>query len=439
MNENLLIPENFLLTCPGCKREKRLIAAQQSLYCACGCGTYFNTLGLKREVKINNRDKRFRPFLQTGTKVQIRDTEWTITGIARFAEVDNRTGDHWDCYFLFAPAVGWRYLYDSYGHFLFSKDIEIFKSFSGNRYPTTIIFEDKEYSKYTSYEFETIAAKGEFPVDISRPSDSFEFISPPYSINYYFNPGGLFIEQLEYLDRNEIQVNSTSEVSWPAEPGYRHPIQPNPFIGRLKSTIWLTVFFNVLWFLATIIINQSALNEKIYSYTINENVAGDSASYADTLSSSGKVVVSPSFKLEDNYSNLNIIIETNVSQSWMGMDLNLVNEGTGEVYIVAKDIEYYSGYEGGESWAEGSQSAEALLGGIPPGVYHLEHQPVYSSVSASRPFWSIGIYKDVPIYSNWVFVSLISLLFPSYYYFRSNSIEKNRWNDSPFNPYPTDE
>ncbi len=437
MNEIQLSTSLFKITCPACKQDNQLIAAQQSMYAICShCKAYFNTLGVKRTLKLNQTDN-FTPFLQTGKKIQLKTQEWTIAGIARYAEDVSDISEYWDCYFLFSPSIGWAYLYESEGHFLYAYDIDIFKQYSGYRFPGAVDFENRKYNKFTHYNFQPIAATGEFPGDISPTNKSVEFISPPYSINYYFNNDGLFIEKAEYIARDDIKIIEDTGIIWPSKPSYRHSIQPNPFKDKLKSVIFITILFNIIWLVSTILINQFTLNENVYQYTFLAP-SSDSAALRDTALLSNKVQVSPSFKLEDDYSNLNFIIKTDVLQTWMGLDLNLVNEGTGEVYIVAKDIEYYSGYEGGESWSEGSQSAEALLGGIPPGTYHLEYQPTYATENITKPNWSINILKDVPIYSNWVFVFLLSLIIPLYYYLRSNNIEKNRWYDSEYNPYSSD-
>ncbi|MCC7297535.1 MAG: DUF4178 domain-containing protein [Bacteroidia bacterium] len=439
MSKNELMSHGFRLTCPACKEDNHLIAAQQSLHKVCShCKGYFNTLGVKRESKISQLEN-FNHFLPIGTEVQLKGHDWTVVGIARFAENADEIFDFWDCYFLFSPANGWCYLYESDGHFLYAQEIELFKNFSGNRYPSSIFYEEKTYSKFAYYNFQPIAASGEFPGDISEPYKSVEFIKPPYSINYYFNKQGLFAEQAEYIDRNQIKIKGEAEISWPDKPHYSHSIQPNPFIAKFKTIISLTIAFNIFWLICTIFINHNSLNQEVYAYVNIEPDTAYIATKRDTSSASNQVKVSPTFKLEDSYSNLDIVIKTNLSQSWMGMDLNLVNEGTGEVYIVAKDIEYYSGYEDGESWSEGSQTSSALLGGIPPGNYHLEHQSTYAFEKGSWPNWSVTIKKDVPVYSNWLFVAVLSLIIPFYYYYRSNYTEKKRWFDSAYNPFASDE
>ena len=79
MNEIQLSTSLFKITCPACKQDNQLIAAQQSMYAVCNhCKAYYNTLGVKRTLKIN-QSENFTPFLQIGKKIQLKPYKKPIT------------------------------------------------------------------------------------------------------------------------------------------------------------------------------------------------------------------------------------------------------------------------------------------------------------------------------------------------------------------------
>lgn len=50
-----------------------------------------------------------------------------------------------------------------------------------------------------------------------------------------------------------------------------------------------------------------------------------------------------------------------LDDAWMAVDWALVRDGETVVHVDDADLEYYSGYEGGESWSEGSRSVEKFV------------------------------------------------------------------------------
>ena len=64
--------------------------------------------------------------------------------------------------------------------------------------------------------------------------------------------------------------------------------------------------------------------------------------------------------------------QTNLDNSWIGMDLSLFRTSDGKfVGSTAQGLEYYSGVEGGESWSEGSTRGSRIYRAPEPGTYQL--------------------------------------------------------------------
>ena len=76
-------------------------------------------------------------------------------------------------------------------------------------------------------------------------------------------------------------------------------------------------------------------------------------------------------------SNSKLVVknETNLSNNWIGLNLALVNKKTGTAYPANREIAFYQGYDGGESWSEGSREDEISFVDIAPGQYYLAVDP----------------------------------------------------------------
>jgi hypothetical protein len=109
-----------------------------------------------------------------------------------------------------------------------------------------------------------------------------------------------------------------------------------------------------------------------------------------------------------------------------------VNEADGTEYNFTKEVEYYHGYEGGESWTEGSRQGEAFLSKIPQGKYHINIYPEFGSTDHS---FSLTVRRDIAFESNLFVAFLLLLVFPVGYSIYRYSYEKRRWSESDYSPY----
>ena len=145
------------------------------------------------------------------------------------------------------------------------------------------------------------------------------------------------------------------------------------------------------------------------------------------LADKEKARVSEVFELTGRPSNVVIKSKANVDNSWIYLNLALINEETGNAYDFGREISYYHGYDGGESWSEGGTSDEAVLSSVPPGRYYLRIEP---ESTASSINYSIQVYRDVPSWS-FFFMALGGLaLYPLLYWWRRRTFEYYRWSES---------
>jgi hypothetical protein len=177
-------------------------------------------------------------------------------------------------------------------------------------------------------------------------------------------------------------------------------------------------------------------------------VLSSSYDLVDTASTSS--FVTEPFTLTKWHSNLEFEIIAEVDNDWFEMSASLVNTKTNEEYAVTQGVEYYHGYEDGESWTEGSKMERAYLSSIPAGTYFLRIEgtrPAGAAANGSFPLSStnnkintflLKVTNDVPMDRN-LFIFLVPLLiWPAIKLYMINNAERSRWSNSNFSPFNQD-
>jgi hypothetical protein len=122
-----------------------------------------------------------------------------------------------------------------------------------------------------------------------------------------------------------------------------------------------------------------------------------------------------------------------LSNHWLEVTASLVNEQTGRGYEVTRSLEYYSGVEDGESWSEGSNSADAVISGLPAGRYHLNLYPSLEA-GAGDTTLQLQLEQHSGFASNVLLILLLMSILPLYQWARHGAFETSRWENSDFAP-----
>ncbi|RNI22562.1 hypothetical protein [Rufibacter latericius] len=136
--------------------------------------------------------------------------------------------------------------------------------------------------------------------------------------------------------------------------------------------------------------------------------------------------------------NLQVFLRAPVTNTWFATGISLLNVKTGREYFVEVGVEFYSGYEGGERWTEGSPGTDQILSSIPSGTYQVYLQPSREALAlgASLPeTFDLMLVQDVPIWSNFWIALLLLAAVPLVQGIRHYNFEKSRWMNSDYSPY----
>jgi len=122
-----------------------------------------------------------------------------------------------------------------------------------------------------------------------------------------------------------------------------------------------------------------------------------------------------------------------LTNHWVEITANLVNEQTGRGYEVTRSLEYYEGVEDGESWSEGNRSANVVISGLPPGRYHLN---IYPSPEAgtSDTMLLVLLEQHSDFFSNFLIILVLMSAVPLWHWMRHSAFESGRWENSDFAP-----
>lgn len=310
------------------------------------------------------------------------------------------------------------YLSECNGHWIQLKqvdDIELKKS--GN---LSIKYKDIIYNKFDYYTPTLMRAYGFFDFDLKK-FDNFvvEYIQPPFILA----TETINAEAVTYLGQH-ISKTKIKQIfknqSVPTKNGYG---VVQPFLFNLQHTALLFCATIIFVLITHLCINQERSQEDVLFTSINFNEFKD------------KDYVSPSFTLEGSSAPLKIDLASGVSNSWAWVGLSVINENTNEEIFAEQDIEYYSGYEGGESWSEGTSSPDFYICGLGPGKYHLAIKASKQDTDYSNE--NVQVTAKWGDASNWNFGVIIVSLFGIFLaiYFARNYFERTRWSESSYSPY----
>ncbi|GHN02408.1 hypothetical protein WSM22_38970 [Cytophagales bacterium WSM2-2] len=333
----------------------------------------------------------------------------------------------WHEYFLYSPEAGIAFLSTNDGHWNFLKPYSKHPWSFGSALPDPEI-EEGTFKLYAKYKADVIYASGEFFTDIIDSTVSsmhYEHICPPHILNLEDNDHHISAYLGEYMTPASVaSAFNLQPGKLPKKKGFGYT-QPYPVRFDEETLIRISGLAAVILIALQLIFAYSASNQKILQGHFDQ---------ADLKAD--KMFKTASFELAGGTKNVEVYVDAPVSNDWFFGEFSLINEATGEEYIFTKEIEYYSGYEGGESWSEGSTRGAAFLSSIPEGKYHINIYPEFSP--ANRSF-EITVYRDVSFSSNFWVLLLGLAAFPVGYFIYKHHKERSRWRDSDFSPYTYEE
>jgi hypothetical protein len=152
-----------------------------------------------------------------------------------------------------------------------------------------------------------------------------------------------------------------------------------------------------------------------------------------------ETLVTREFEIRDKPRKITVRNTASLDNNWIGLDMTLVNKATGAAWPAARELAYYYGRDGGESWSEGSRDDEIVFLNIPPGTYYLAVDPEMAPEKPVPVRDTIEVFTGGAGWSNFIMVMLFLVIFPVFTRLRFAAFEARRWAESDHAPESSDD
>jgi DNA-directed RNA polymerase subunit RPC12/RpoP len=421
--------------CTRCNGPLELKAPDAAKRVACPyCGALLNVAyGNLAFLKMLEKPPH-EPFIPLGAKGTLADptdpgarpVEWTCLAFLIRSCMVEGTRYPWEEYLLWNKDAGFRWLMNSSGHWTWLRPIpagEVELSFRNAKYGGRSFKAYQEVFAVTDY----VVGECYWTASVGELARATEFIDPPLSLN-------LDRTQSEATFTLGVLVDSAALVKAfglkrrPSPPAGIAPAQVNPFRAKAREAwTWAGLWGLVL--LALVVVFTAMSHHATY-YQGRFSVPPGAAPASPEAQR-----FSEPFDVPDRVP-LEVRIDAyGLSNNWLGVGVDLVNEATGEVIAVYGEASFYSGTEDGERWSEGSPSASVQTEVVEPGSYVLRVTPAFDPGRAVD--YSVTVRADDgPSAYFPLGVAFLLLVVSLYYSLRASAFETQRWNDAVFQSAP---
>ncbi len=380
------------------------------------CYSLFQFHDQQLHFKSTISKTKSKSFLNLGKSVILENENFCI---ANFIIKCANGNEYWTEYELISLSGKRKYVIEENGNWIISEQVEV-KSDSDS---LEIYYNEIEYKIFEKGYSTDISGAGFFEYKFSEETIGFkDYINPPCMLS------------VEVEDNKSVYYFGTHYSRKDIKKIFNIEILPNkdnigivqPFYINLKNLVTIFCLASILVLCIHIFYYQTAKNQLIYSNDI------------DLISQVNKEIETDVFELEGPIAPLNIFISSNVDNSWLATDFSLVNQTTNESVYFSKDVELYSGYEGGESWTEGSNHEDFTICGVSAGKYKISFKPNKDIDDNKNSSMHLEVYWDRNNSWNFMFVLITFVAITILLYYLKNNFESRRWNDSDYSTYDDD-
>lgn len=415
------------LNCPNCGAGVEILDPERALNVVCGsCNSVLDAKSPSLAVLQTVRAKQqVRPLIPMGTHGNWKGVEYQVLGFQQRTIRVEGTDYSWREYLLFSPREGYRYFTEYDGHW---NDVAPLRTVpvegqAGGR-PVARLHGEvfKHFQKASA---KTTFVKGEFPWEVrfGDTAQTSDFVAPPRMLSKEVTSDETTWSLGEYTDGDRIW-KAFGLAGKPPRPKGVYANQPSPHAGKMAAHWKMFALFGLVWlvFLAgRFAMGGDELLTQKYHYLPGSDEAA--------------VATTPPFELKGRPSALGVEVETDVSNNWVYFNYALINQETGQATEFGREVSFYFGRDGGESWTEGDKKDEVRIPSVPPGRYVLRIEPD-GPASAS---YTVKVSRDVPSLGFFLIALLVLALPPVFASLGAGAFEASRWAESDYAPDEDDD
>jgi hypothetical protein len=434
------------LACPQCGGPLKLRAPDRAERVTCpNCRSLLDVdQGELKYLKTLEASK-FQPSIPLGAVGSFAEGKLTVLGFVVRSVLFDRYY-YWSEYLLYNPQVGFRWLVESDGQWSYVKpvppgevaDRRRTAAYRGNNFR---IFQDATATvQHVIGEFYWKVTTGEEvrAIDYVRPPEiltiELSHLLPPKTYKQFgknsigwthreegqSGDGEMNCSLGTYMKPGDVEKAfgiSGLKRAWNIAPN-----QPNPFGGLGKH--WLA-FVGLILLLGFFFFAADS-NRQVFAQTFRF----DKLPNADGT----QTVFSEPFQLAPRR-NIAITAGSNVDNTWVYFEGDLINQDTGLVQPFALPVQYYHGVDEDGSWTDGSKTTTTYLSALPAGMYTLRLEGQWERWQQRSPDFNVRVVQGVPRGSYFLLALGLVSAIPIYSLVRRQMFEVRRWNDSMYSSY----
>lgn len=402
-------------SCPACGGTVEIRAAGHSISAVCShCSSVIDTANDNFKIIRKDHEASRNTDIPIGARGVLDGVKWEVIGYVE--KKDKSYMSYWDEYLLFNPYFGFRFLLQADGHWSLASIIKRYLPSAGS--PSETELDGEKFSVYCRGQSVVEYVKGEFYWRVRKGDvDTYtDYIAPPKMLSVEKNRQEVTESLAEYIEP-EVVANAF-KIGLPPRKGVAAN-QPAPFSGILPG-LWKTAALSILVAL-------------LIQWNMGSGTLVNSSRFHIMQADGDKNFSTQVFNLPKR---ANLLVKTNVplSNNWMELELSLVNEASNDAYLGRQVIEYYSGMEGGDYWAEGDQSAESIFSAVPAGNYRLVIDPSFGPLNYAGMDVAMELKHNVATWGNFWIVFLCIIALPLFALLYRWNFENKRWENSDYAP-----
>jgi len=416
------LAKSFHCTNCGAAVTVRYPGASMTAVCS-GCSSIIDVTDENYKIltKYFKATRDYPLTLPLGSRGKLKGRTWEVIGFMVRADVASNYS--WDEYLLFNPYYGYRWLTLDQGHWNLVATIKRKPEREGSAIAT---LDDNKFQIYNQGRAQVKYVIGEFywRVVIGGQVTMIDYISPPQMLSMEQDDKEVVWSLGEYISPEEIKEAFHPPAGVPPPRGVS-PTEPpvakekHTKMGRLLFVFWLFITCAQFYFTSTAR-NETALEFRggfIPNSKLND-------------------ITTPVFVLNKDMANVAISLHAPVSNSWLYVSGELVNDDTGVSYPFEQTVEYYFGSDSDGYWSEGGVNSEQTFSSVPGGKYYINldtESGDFKDILGQQ--FNLTVKRNVPTYDNYLWFCFFLSLMPLYSFMQMRKIEVARWSNSDFNPY----
>ena len=413
------------LNCPNCGGTVTVRLPGTTVNAVCQhCQSVLDASSPRLQLLQRFQDRvAVQPRIPLGSTGRMHGAEWTVLGFQERAIQVEGVSYWWGEYLLHAPEHGFRYLTEYAGHWNDVVPLKASPTVVGAGQVARVEFRGQWFRHFQRANAETTFVLGEFPwqVRVGDRAQTDDFVHPPLLLSREQTSDEVTWSLGEYTPGQRIWEAFKLQGA-PRAPRGVFANQPAPHPS--STPLWYA-FLAFAGLLLVLLMWSSASIRQVYEgrWTF------------DPDSAQSNVFVGEPFTITGRPARLKVRVSTDVDNAWAYFDFTLVDEATGRTREFTREVGYYHGSSGGESWSEGSRDGGVSVPRVGPGRYRLIVAPQAPSLVS----YTVRATHGGP--AGWLYVfALVALLAPpAWRLITGMSFEHSRWMESDYPPSSGDD